>query len=101
MEPHSTNSPAVHRVVLPSGRAIEVLLFGEDTTEQRELQNCDQCHRDLVHPLDWSRVAPGRWRVSLHCPNCDIVEEEVFSEEALERFGEALDAGTDVLLADL
>ncbi len=37
----------------------------------------------------------------LECPNCAWQEEAVVETEALERFDEALDAGTDLLRADL
>ena len=113
MENQTPEPPAVRRVKLPSGKTIEVLLFddspefapaqreAEATTQERELHVCPECSRDLVHPVDWSQAAAGKWRVLLHCPNCDRIEEGVFSENVLERFDEALDAGTDTLLSDL
>jgi hypothetical protein len=47
-------------------------------------------------------VAEGAfWRVRLHCPSCDGMEEELFDEAALERLDEQLDRGTQELIAAL
>ena len=36
----------------------------------------------------------------LHCPNCDIYREGVFSQVTVERFDEVLDRGGDSLARD-
>jgi hypothetical protein len=101
MKPRNSESPAArHRVMLPSGRTIEVLRFEQQATSE-ELHVCPTCARDLVQPRDWSQAGRGSWRVMLECPNCAWQEEAVVETEALERFDEALDAGTDLLRADL
>jgi hypothetical protein len=38
--------------------------------------------------------------VLLHCPNCDVYREGIFSQETVESFDEALDRGADALARD-
>ncbi len=65
------------------------------------LHLCPDCGSDLVHPLEWAPVDMCRWRVELRCPECEWRSVGVHGQEALDRFDEVLDAGTDVMVADL
>jgi hypothetical protein len=38
--------------------------------------------------------------VLLHCPNCDVFREGVFTQENVELFDEELDRGADALARD-
>lgn len=101
------------RIVLPSGKTIEVVYFSEATeTVEREtaavtaepaggLHVCPSCDSGFVHPTDWSESGPQRWRVSLRCPNCEWEGSGVFSQELVDWFDEQLDHGTDALVRDL
>ncbi len=49
---------SVRRIVLPSGRSIEVVRFHETEPPAREgLHVCPTCGSDLVQPLAWSEAA--------------------------------------------
>ena len=102
----------VRRVVLPSGRAIEVVYFEPLTPESipaprssgqliDELHVCPECDRDLVYPVEWEEVSPTHWEVLLRCPNCEWTEVGVHDQVTVDQFDEELDRGTDVLLGDL
>jgi len=54
-----------------------------------------------VHPLDWGEESPGRWRIRLRCPDCDLLREGVFGQALVERLDEELDRATGALLGDL
>lgn len=94
---------SVHRIVLPSGRKIEVVRFDETVGEQtaRPLHICPECDCDLVQPVDWSETSDEQWDLELHCPNCDWATAGVFDQDAVEELEEQLDAGLAAMLGDL
>ncbi len=91
------------RIVLPSGKTIEVVLFGAAPAvdADRDLHVCRSCPSELVYPVIWEEAGASAWRVTLRCPDCDQVREGVFPQEAVDAFDEQLDAGTDALATDL
>jgi hypothetical protein len=109
----SHNGQYVRRVVLPSGRAIEVVYFETLADEQivaavpaaasrvRDLHVCPECDRDLVYPVEWEEVSPTHWEVLLRCPNCEWTEVGTFDQPTVDRFDEKLDIGTEILIRDL
>jgi hypothetical protein len=107
MNQPADNSHYVKRVVLPSGRAIEVVYFDADApavpapSEVRDLHLCPQCDRDLVYPVEWEESSPTHWEVLLRCPNCEWSEVDVFDQETVDRFDLELDRGTEHVLKDL
>jgi uncharacterized protein with PIN domain len=102
------NSPApdhkqyIRKVTLPSGKTIEVISF-EDLAPATEadLHICPECASDLVYPVAWEEADHSRWEVSLRCPNCEWSTTGVFEEEAIQRFDDTLDRGTEALVSDL
>jgi len=101
---------SVRRVVLPSGKTIEVLYFQADSApvehsgtagEIEGLHVCPSCASKLVVPVAWEEAGSAHWDVTLHCPNCDWLGSGVFAEEVVERFDEELDRGTEALVRDL
>jgi hypothetical protein len=110
------NSENVKRIVLPSGKTIEVVSF-EDVTDQlaaplhdglesspapiEGLHVCTECDSRLVYPTDWEEEGPDKWYVDLHCPNCDWTGGGVFEQDILDDFDEELDRGMEELAADL
>jgi hypothetical protein len=106
---HNDNGQYVRRVVLPSGRAIEVVYFEPLALEDAvapprqvdDLCLCPECDRDLVYPVEWEEVSPTEWEVLLRCPNCEWTEVGVFDQATVDRFDEELDRGTEALLRDL
>jgi hypothetical protein len=101
------NGQYVRRVVLPSGRAIEVVYFDPLVPEQapqpapEELHVCPECDRDLVYPIEWQEVSATHWEVLLRCPNCEWTELGVYDQATVDRFDERLDGGTEALVRDL
>ena len=71
------------------------------TAPGEALHVCPQCVGGLVHPLDWVEESPGRWRILMRCPDCDLMREGVFGQALVERLDEELDKATRSLLDDL
>ncbi len=100
------NSHYVRRVVLPSGRSIEVVYFETAPVQapapgDRELHVCPDCDSGLVYPMDWEEHDSVNWLVALRCPSCEWSEIELFSQDVVDRFDEELDRGTEALVRDL
>jgi hypothetical protein len=122
MEGHDEQTHYVKRVLLPSGKTIEVVYFREtipvddvapealDTAPataddppaepHQELHVCLECESDLVYPVQWEESGVENWSVLLHCPNCDVYREGIFSQDTVELFDEELDRGADTLARD-
>jgi hypothetical protein len=127
MESHDEQIHYVKRVVLPSGKTIEVVYFRETdelastqasveegATEpsgtkpaehppaeaDQELHVCIECTSELVYPVQWEESGSENWSVLLHCPNCDVYREGIFAQETVECFDEELDRGADLLARD-
>lgn len=66
-----------------------------------ELHVCPRCERDLVLPTDWAPAPRGRWWVALRCAECDWRGEGTYTQDVVDRFDEALDAGARLLHEDL
>lgn len=112
MSREADNSHYVRRVVLPSGKTIEVVYFDEnaalDAIERpglteigTDLHVCGTCSSDLVYPVEWDEAGATHWEVTLRCPNCEWNGTGVFEQTTVERFDEELDRGTEALVRDL
>jgi len=101
----------VRRVVLPSGKTIEVVYFEDadvsppqptaGSAVPADLHRCVECASDLVYPIDWEEAGPEHWEVLLRCPNCEWRGSGIHEQEAVERFDELLDLGTEAVVRDL
>jgi hypothetical protein len=107
MNEHSHHGQYVRRVVLPSGRAIEVVYF-ETIADAAplagtgaDLNICPECDRDLVFPVEWEEISGTHWEVLLRCPNCEWTSVDSYDQATVDRFDRVLDEGTDVMLRDL
>jgi hypothetical protein len=122
MEGHDEQTHYVKRVLLPSGKTIEVVYFRENGPVQQvpdaplddarriaedppaephqELHVCIQCSSELVYPVQWDESGTENWSVLLHCPNCDLYREGIFTQDTVELFDEELDRGADALARD-
>ena len=107
-QPENTNH--VRRVVLPSGRAIEVVYFEQHpdlaapaipVCDPSELHVCPECDRKLVYPVEWAEASSTHWEVQLRCPNCEWTTVGLFDQETVDRFDAQLDDGTEALVRDL
>jgi hypothetical protein len=96
--PHS-----VRRIVLPSGRSIEVVRFDDEAAQPATggLHECPSCDSQLVQPVDWDATDDERWELTLHCPNCDWSCRGMYGKEHLAQLEEQLDLGMDAIVADL
>ncbi len=105
------NSHHVRRVVLPSGRAIEVVYFDNEAVAGEptpvldpsvvDLHVCPECEKTLVYPTEWQEASPTQWEVALRCPNCEWQQLGVYEQAVVDRFDEQLDRGTEALVDDL
>jgi hypothetical protein len=122
MESHGEQTHFVKRVVLPSGKTIEVVYFKEPdlphpvnepvaeeapaapqllpAESHQDLHICVECASELVYPLQWEESGEENWSVLLHCPNCDVLREGVFTQQTVEGFDEEIDRGADALTRD-
>jgi hypothetical protein len=115
MARHPDQQPAVRRVVLPSGKTIEVVYFADlETAAARrqesagstapvkdDLHVCPDCTSQLVFPTSWEEAGEEAWALFLRCPNCEWAGEGVYAQDAVERLDEELDRGTQALVRDL
>ncbi|HEX8157249.1 MAG TPA: hypothetical protein VF526_07670 [Solirubrobacteraceae bacterium] len=99
--PAPDHNQYVRKVVLPSGKTIEVISFDDLTPAQTDLHVCPECCSKLVYPVAWEEADRSRWEVSLRCPNCEWTVTGVFEEDSIQRFDEVLDRGTEALVSDL
>ena len=110
------------RIVLPSGKTIEVVYFESLTAEaaaaapapseapavqpqqqpgvERELHVCPECSSDLVYPVAWEEADETHWSITLRCPNCEWDEDGVYAQDNCDRFDDELERGTDALTRD-
>ncbi|HZC13550.1 MAG TPA: hypothetical protein VE270_05965 [Thermoleophilaceae bacterium] len=114
METNGDQAHYTKRVVLPSGKTIEVVYFKDAEAAQPEpqapehpaaepqqdLHRCIACSSELVYPVHWDEAGPDNWSVLLRCPNCDVHREGVFTQDNVEAFDEELDRGADILARD-
>jgi hypothetical protein len=108
----SNRGHQLKRIVLPSGKTIEVVYFDQVDRpaadhaqpqierEERDLHMCPDCESDLVYPTTWEEADERHWSVSLRCPNCEYAEQGVFSQDECDRFDDHLESGTDALTRD-
>jgi hypothetical protein len=94
---------SVRRIVLPSGRCIEVVRFHE--TEEPPvhpgLHVCPHCSSELVQPVSWAEAGDDRWELTLECPNCWWTTDGVFDHDEVHELEERLDDGLADMLGDL
>jgi hypothetical protein len=103
------------RIVLPSGKTIEVVYFDHSSFEEprqpeapatapsegeRALHVCVNCESHLVYPVQWEEADQKSWHVTLRCPDCEWTEAGVFPQGQCDRFDDQLEAGTDALTRD-
>lgn len=98
---HNPDHHSIRRIVLPSGRTIEVVRFYLDETDAPGLHICPECDSHLVQPIDWAEAPEGLWELILHCPNCDWVDEGLFDQDQVDALEEKLDDGLTEILSDL
>jgi hypothetical protein len=114
MARETDHSHHVRKVVLPSGKTIEVVYFDElqadppnapatqdDHLHDGDLHVCGGCDGKLVYPLEWTEAGSRHWEITLRCPSCEWVGTGIFEQDAVERFDQQLENGTAALIDDL
>lgn len=91
----------IRRIVLPGGRGIEVVRLQPDDSAGTGLHICPRCGSPLVQPLDWHEGPQGLWELTLHCPDCDWLDEGTFAQDQVDALEEKLDDGLAEMLCDL
>jgi hypothetical protein len=110
----------VKKIILPSGKAVEIVYFDAlDSSAElargvadeltpaatapgvRRLEECPECSSELVYPIDWREAAGDSWELELRCPACEWRHRDVFDQDEVERFDDALNASTDKLIDTL
>ena len=95
--------PSVRRIVLPSGRKIEVVRFDEEVkpSAPQPLHICPDCQCHLVQPVAWSETEDEQWELELGCPNCDWYTEGIYTQDQVRELEDRLDEGLADMLRDL
>jgi hypothetical protein len=92
---------SVRRIVLPSGKCIEVVRFSDPQEAENRLHVCPECRCELVQPVAWAETDDTHWELALSCPNCWWSGEGVFDREQVDELEEELDRGLADMLRDL
>lgn len=96
------NHHSVRRIILPSGKCIEVVRFSDpEETCKPGLHICPSCDSDLVQPVAWFETPDARWELTLSCPNCWWSGDGVYDREQVQEFEDELDEGLADMLRDL
>jgi hypothetical protein len=103
MKPNQNPNHSVRRIVLPSGRSIEVVRFEETRVRrpQTGLHICPECASELVQPVEWGETTEDYWELTLHCPNCDWTRQGRYDHDEVMQLEEQLDDGVAAILRDL
>jgi hypothetical protein len=99
-----SNDPTQHtirRIVLPSGRSIEVIRFRESDEAAAGLHVCEACGCGLVQPVSWTEASDGHWELTLNCPNCGWEADGIYTHDEVTELEEQLDEGVSQMLEDL
>jgi len=70
------------------------------THPDRNLHICFDCSSEFVYPAQWEEAGPNDWSVLLHCPNCDVFRDGIFTDEAVKNLEDELDRGAECLARD-
>jgi hypothetical protein len=95
-----TDKHSTRRIVLPSGREVEVV-HDLDYPSERDLHICPNCASELVQPSDWADGDAGRLALTLACPNCDWQESGFYERDQVEALEDELDDGLIAMIDDL
>ena len=101
MNENKPNEHSVRRIVLPSGKSIDVVRFHDTPNRPHGLHVCPRCDSELVQPVAWSEAEEERWELSLECPNCWWMTDGIYERQQINDFEERLDDGLTDMLADL
>lgn len=99
---HHPLSHSTRRIVLPSGRSIEVVRFDDAVAPPGEgLHVCPCCDSDLVQPIEWAQVSDEHVELTLHCPNCHWTCHGAYRQPQVAQLEDRLDEAVSAILLDL
>lgn len=99
---HHPLTHSTRRIVLPSGKSIEVVRFDEAFASSSEgLHVCPCCDSELVQPIEWGEVSDEHVELTLHCPNCHSTCHGAYRQTHVAQLEDRLDDGLSALLRDL
>jgi hypothetical protein len=109
MDRQSEDRDQVRKLRLPSGKQIDVVVFGSGERRhaatilapEHRLHVCRCCAAELIHPVDWEEVDDDRWRLELRCPNCEWVGGGIYPRRTVEELDEQLERGMETIVRDL
>ncbi len=104
MSQHREHQHSPRRIVLSSGKAIQVIRIdgGQSAVPGGPgLHVCPECDSQLVQPLEWGSVERQCWELTLHCPNCHWSARGIYDHAQVAEFEERLDDGVAEILRDL
>jgi hypothetical protein len=86
----------------PGGRrARNIAATGPAPASVDELYICVLCAGYLVYPFSWEAEGPRHWRVFLRCPDCEVIREGLFTQQAVDLLADELDRGSGILIKGL
>jgi len=98
---NNPNPHSIRRIVLPSGRTIEVVRFHDsDAALPQGLHICPACDSHLVQPVAWAEATDARWELMLGCPNCHWACEGTYTEDEVLALEDELDVHVASLSTD-
>lgn len=100
MSQHQRHNQTIRKIVLPSGREIEVVRLA-DAAPPHQIGVCTRCGCECVQPVSWNERQDGRWDLTLECPNCTWIERGTYTRTAVEQLEERLDEGVATMVRDL
>ena len=59
----------------------------------RPMHRCPECNSGFVQPIDWDMVDRSDWRVTLLCPNCELVTTDIYSQKQVTELDKELERG--------
>jgi hypothetical protein len=100
----------VKKIILPSGKAVEIVYFHAEPTDdsgapssspEHGLEVCPDCAGTLVYPTDWHEALSGNWELELRCPECEWGDRAEYDQSTVERYDGSLNDATDQLIDSL
>lgn len=94
----------VKRIIMPSGKSVEVVYFdisAKSSRPQANLHICTQCNSSNVYPIGWNEVNDEMWEIDSRCPDCEHQEKALHYHEDVEAWDALLNSNMDLLIDDL
>jgi hypothetical protein len=94
----------IKKITLPGGRVVELVYFTTAEVaagDDQRLEMCPVCGGEMVCPVRWNEVEECRWHVELRCPECEWRGTNIFDQETVDRYDDALCLAADEMIEEL